>query len=200
MKLILVRHGETDWNKAQRFQGQANMALNKTGRRQAAALAAALRQAEVNAILASDLQRAQETAHPIAAVFGLPVQLEPRVREMAFGAWEGLSYSQIQQQFPDGLAAWQEDALHVSPPGGETLMQVTERVQAALSDLADTYRDRTVVLVTHGGPLRLLLCLALGLAPQAHWRFALDLASLSELQLYDEDVMLTRLNDTHHLK
>lgn len=199
MKLILVRHGETDWNREQRFQGQANQGLNVTGHRQAAALAEGLRAAAADVVVASDLRRAQETAYPIASVFGLSVQLESRVREVAFGAWEGLTYSDVQQQFPGGLSAWQKDALHVAPPRGETLMQVNERVQAALSNLTDQYRHQTVVLITHGGPIRLLLCLVLGLAPQAHWRFALDLASLSVLQLYDEDVMLTSLNDTHHL-
>jgi broad specificity phosphatase PhoE len=150
-------------------------------------------------LYASDLQRAWETARPIAAPHALQVHAEPRLREMAFGRWEGLTYAEIQRQDAQSLAAWGRDQLHSAPPGGETLLQMTERVRAAYTDVLVAGEDKTVGLVAHGGPLQLLLCLTLGLPPQAYWQFAVSPASLSELCVYDQGAVLTRLNDTHHL-
>lgn len=200
MKLVLVRHGETVWNAAGCFQGQTDVPLSMTGRRQAAAVVRALGTETVHAVYASDLQRTKETARMIAVPLNLTVQLEPRLREMAFGSWEGLTYAEIQHHDPETLASWQRDPLHVAPPGGETLLQVTDRVRTVLHDIGAVCREQTVVLVAHGGPIRILLCLALGLPPQAHWQFAIHPSSLSELQVYDQGAILTRLNDIHHLR
>jgi alpha-ribazole phosphatase len=200
MRLLLVRHGETDWNAAKRFQGQADIPLNLTGQRQAAAVARVLRRDTVQVIIASDLLRAQETARVIAAPLQLIVNPDSRWREMAFGDWEGLTYDVLQHRHPKWLAAWYDDPLQVAPPNGETLTHVVNRVRAAWHDLRATYVNQTAVLVAHGGPLRLLLCLALGLPPEAHWRFAVDPASLSELLVYGQDATLIRLNDTAHMR
>jgi probable phosphoglycerate mutase len=118
---------------------------------------------------------------------------------MAFGHWEGLTYAEIQQREAQSLAAWERDQLHSAPPGGETLLQMAARVRAAYVDMLVAGQDTTVGLVAHGGPLQLLLCLALGLPPQAYWQFAVSPASLSELCVYEQGAILTRLNDTHHL-
>jgi probable phosphoglycerate mutase len=150
-------------------------------------------------LYASDLQRAWETARAIAAPHALQVHAEPRLREMAFGRWEGLTYTEMQQQDAQSLTAWERDPLHSAPPGGETLLQMTQRVSAAYIDILAASQDKTVGLVAHGGPLQLLLCLALGLPPQAYWQFAVSPASLSELCVYKQGAILTRLNDTHHL-
>jgi broad specificity phosphatase PhoE len=150
-------------------------------------------------LYASDLQRARETAGAIAEPRALPVHAEPRLREMAFGRWEALTYAEIQQQEAQRLAAWERDQLHSAPPGGETLLHMTERVRAAYSDMLVAGQDKTIGLVAHGGPLQLLLCLALGLPPQAYWQFAVAPASLSELCVYERGAILTCLNDTHHL-
>jgi alpha-ribazole phosphatase len=199
MKLLLVRHGQTDWNLAGRFQGQSDTRLNRTGQRQAAAVSQVLRLEAIQAVYASDLQRARETARCIAAGLRLTVQLEPRLREMAFGQWEGLTYAEIQQRQPEALVAWQKAPQRRAPPHGETLAQVADRVRQALKKMVKAHTEETIVLVAHGGPLRILLCLALGLPPQAYWQFAMQPGSLSELHMYDEGAILTRLNDTHHL-
>jgi len=200
MRLILVRHGETDWNTARRFQGQADIPLNLTGQCQAAAVARVLQHDAVQAIIASDLMRAQETARVIAAPLQLTVHPDSRWREMAFGDWEGLTYNVLQQRHPERLAAWHDDPLQVAPPNGETLTHAADRVRAAWHDLRATYADQTAVLVAHGGPLRILLCLALGLPPEAHWQFAIDPASLSELSVYGQGATLMRLNDTARMR
>lgn len=199
MRLLLIRHAETPWNAEGRFQGHTDIPLSPNGQRQAAALARVMVTETVHTLYASDLQRTLQTAQTLAKTLGLPVQQEPRLREMSFGAWEGLTLSEIQQQDAELLAARQVDPMRVTPPGGETLVQVTDRVRGTLHELLSTYRERTVVLVAHGGSLRVLLCLALGLSASKYRRFALDHTSLSELYFTEHGPVLTRLNDTHHL-
>jgi alpha-ribazole phosphatase len=198
-RLILARHGETPWNAWRRLQGLSDTPLSGAGRLQALALARRLAGEGVDEVYASDLRRAWETATTIAAPHHLPVRPDPRLREIAFGAWEGLTYNEIQQQDPQTLAAWQADPMDVAPPGGETLTDVVARVGAALEQIVTTHRGQIVLLVAHGGSLQVLLCLALGLAPPACCRFPLALGSLSELHLDGEAAILRRLNDTHHL-
>jgi alpha-ribazole phosphatase len=199
VRLLLIRHAATAWTVQGRFQGQTDVPLSPHGRRQATALARRLKAETLHMLYASDLQRAWETARTIAAPHALSAHAEPRLREMAFGRWEGLTYAELQQQEAEPLAAWQRDQLHSAPPGGETLLQMSQRVKAAYADMLVAGQEKTVGVVAHGGPLQLLLCLALGLPPQAYWQFTVALASLSELWVYEQGAILTRLNDTHHL-
>ena len=199
MRLLLVRHGETTWNAEGRFQGQSDVPLSPHGQWQAAALARVIAAESVQALYSSDLRRAWDTAVILAESLRLPVQQEPRLREMAFGCWEGFTYAELQQDDAARLVAWQDDPMQTAPPGGETLAQVTDRVNAVLTAMASVPQDHTVALVAHGGPLRVLLCLALGLSSRSYWQFMLAPASCSELQLSERGAVLTRLNDTHHL-
>lgn len=194
MRLILVRHGETDWNTQRRYQGWSDSPLNDVGVRQADLLSARLAGEQVGAVYTSDLQRAMQTAQAIAMQHALPAIADPRLREMSFGGWEGLTYEEIRARWPDEMDAWLCDPLHIAPPGGETLVQVADRVRGALDDIVGKGADQAIVLVSHGGPLRVLLCLALGFAVQAHWRFRVDVASVSELSIYDGEATLVRLN------
>lgn len=198
-RLILARHGQTAYSEQARYQGQTDLPLSDRGREQAARLAKRLAQQEIHAVCASDLRRARETAMLVAAPHGLPVHADPRLREMSFGEWEGLTYEEIETRYPQALAAWEADPLNEAPPGGETLAQVVTRVQAVLDEFVHTGTEQVVLLVSHGGPLRVLLCLALGVPPQAHWRFGLDAASISQLWLSDGGAVLTCMNDTAHL-
>jgi alpha-ribazole phosphatase len=198
VRLLLIRHAATAWTAQGRFQGQTDIPLSAHGWRQVTALVQRLRAETLHMLYASDLQRAWETARAIAAPHALHVHAEPRLREMAFGRWEGLTYAEMQEQDAQSLAAWERDPLHSAPPGGETLQHMTWRVKAAYSYILAAGQDKTVGLVAHGGPLQLLLCLALGLSPQAYWQFAVSPASLSELCVYEQGAILTRLNDTHH--
>ena len=199
VRLLLIRHAATAWTAQGRFQGQSDIPLSAHGWRQVTALAQRLMAETLHMLYASDLQRAWETAQAIAAPHALPVHAEPRLREMAFGYWEGLTYAEIQQKDAQNLAAWERDQLHRAPPGGETLLHMTERIRATYVGMLAAGQDKTVGLVAHGGPLQLLLCLALGLPPLAYWQFAVSPASLSELCVYEQGAILTRLNDTHHL-
>jgi probable phosphoglycerate mutase len=199
VRLLLIRHAATAWTVQGCFQGQTDVPLSCHGRRQAAALAQRLGSETLHRLYASDLQRAWETAQAIAAPHALHVHAESGWREMAFGRWEGLTYAEVQQRDAQNLAAWERDQLHNAPPGGETLLHMTERVRAAYVSMLAASQDKTVGLVAHGGTLQLLLCLALGLPPLAYWQFAVSPASLSELWVYEQGAILTRLNDTHHL-
>lgn len=199
IRLILVRHGETAWNAEKRYQGQTDVPLNETGQQQAAALGQRLAEEEIHAIYASDLQRAWETATVVAEPHGLPAHSEPRLREIDFGVWDGLTHAEIEQRYPQALAAWRANPLSVAPPEGENMGQVATRVRAALEDIASAHQEQTVLLAAHGGTLQVLLCLTLGLAPRARWQFRTSVASLSELRLYEDGAVLTRLNDSSHL-
>lgn len=199
MRLFLIRHGETVWNAEGRFQGQTDVPLSPRGEQQAAALARIMVDESVQLLYASDLQRAWNTALILAESLGVLPCKEARLRELAFGRWEGLTYAELQQRDAALLAAWQADPSRTAPPGGETLPQITERVNAALTAMLATAEDCTVAVVAHSGPLRVLLCLALGFDVRSYWRFVLAPASLSELRVTDVGAVLTRLNDTHHL-
>lgn len=199
MRLILVRHGETTWNAQQRYQGATDVPLSAQGQLQAQRLAARLAVEAVDLIYSSDLKRASQTAAEMAVRHGLQVVTEPRLREMSFGVWEGLTHSEIRERHAQAFARWEDDPLETAPPGGESLVQLATRVGGLLDDLNGLGDTGTVLLVSHGGPLRVLLCLALGLEPGAHWRFRLDPGSISKLHLYSEGAIVTLLNDRYHL-
>jgi alpha-ribazole phosphatase len=194
-RLLLVRHGLTDWNSAQRFQGQCDIPLNAEGLRQAAALGERLACEPLQAIYASDLQRAQATAAAIATHHTCPLVVEARLREISFGDWEGLTYTEIGICDPARLAAWEANILENAPPGGETLNQLAGRVQAVLDELLLAHEGETLLLVAHGGPLQVLLCLALGLPPEKYWQFHLSPGSLSEIAIYPQGGIVNMLNE-----
>jgi alpha-ribazole phosphatase len=201
-RILLVPHAETAWNSQGRYQGQTDVPLSAVGQRQAALLGKRLAREQIAAIRASDLRRAWDTAAAIGRPHRLSIQPEPRLREMHFGAWEGLTYEEIRQAHPQALAVWEADPLHAGSPGGETLADLAARLRSLLGCLTreDEAAGGAVLLVGHRGSLRVLLCLALGLVPQAHWQFRLELASVSELEIHNGSAVLARLNDDHHLR
>ena len=202
MKLLLIRHGQTDWNIARRFQGHSNVPLNEFGRKQAAALADRLSTQHVDAVYSSDLERTFETAKIIAHLSGCKPDLhsDQRLREINFGDWEGLSYNEIKERYPNALAEQENDIYKNAPPNGETLEQLCVRVQSIMDGLYAKHKDQTVIIVAHGGVLQILLCLVLKLNPIMYWQFHLSTASLSEIAFYPDGAILNLLNDTCHLE
>jgi alpha-ribazole phosphatase len=201
MRLLLARHAPTDWNSEGRYQGQRDIELGPRGRRLAGLLARRLAAERIDHVHCSDLRRAHETASIVSEKRGLSVVADARLRELCFGAWEGLSHDEIRRRYPQELAAWEADPLRVAPAGGETLAQLAERVGAFLADRTrDAGPDRTVLVVGHRGSLQVLLCLALGLPVEFRWKFWIAPASLSELRLDAGVGVLNFLNDTHHLQ
>lgn len=167
--LILIRHGETDWNVAGRWQGQADVPLNERGHRQAQALAERLAGTALAAIYASDLLRARETAAALAQVTGLPVLLDPRLREIHQGACQGLSIAEIRARFSAWLQARDADPLRVGAPGGELPVVAQQRVVAALDEIAARHPQETVAVVAHGFVLALALLHYWQRPPQEVW-------------------------------
>ncbi len=197
MNLLLIRHGQTNWNLEQRFQGQSDIPLNETGRNQAHALADRLSAEPFEAVYSSDLQRATETANIITQISGCKPDL--RLREVNFGDWEGLTYDEIKAKHPDTLADWEADIFKNAPPHGETLEGLSVRVQSMLDELREKHEDQNILIVAHGGVLQTLICLALKLPSTMYWQFHLSTASLSEVAFYPAGAILNSLNDTSHL-
>jgi len=198
-RLLLLRHGRTAWNAQGRYQGQTDVPLNPAGRRQARRLADRLQSEAIDALYASDLQRAWQTAEAVVRAHGLSVEPEPRLREISFGAWEGKTHDEIEAQDAQALHQWYDDPVRTAPPGGETLKAVVQRVQEAYEDLLKHHAEETVALVAHGGTLRVLLCIALEVDPANYWQFNFDEASCSQIDIYDQGAILNVLNDTSHL-
>jgi 2,3-bisphosphoglycerate-dependent phosphoglycerate mutase len=156
-RLILIRHGETDWNTEGRWQGQVDVPLNATGRRQAQRMARSLKSAAIMAIYSSDLQRARQTAQVLADSTGLPLHLDSRLREIHQGEWQGLLFSEIQARYTQAYQDRQRDPLNFSPPGGEAVAQVRERVVAAIREIVRQHPDEAVAIVLHGFVLAVLI-------------------------------------------
>lgn len=156
-EILLIRHGETDWNVEKRLQGHYDVALNAEGVRQAAALGRVLRDETLDAIFSSDLQRARDTAQAIAALRGMTVQTDPGLRERCFGAFEGLIQSEISERYPADFQAWKQRDLDARYTAGErqaeTLREFSARAFATVARLAGMQGHRRIAVVTHGGVL-----------------------------------------------
>lgn len=148
-QLLLARHGETDWNLDRRVQGHTDVPLNETGISQARALAVGLAAEPLVAVFSSDLVRASDTAAAVAALHGLPVTVDPNLREKNFGSWEGLTDTEIGERFPEAKRGFWGD--------GETTEAVAERAVAAVERIRLRYPEGLLLIVSHGGPLRALL-------------------------------------------
>ena len=200
MKLFLTRHGQTDWNIAGRYQGQSDTPLNETGLRQAEQIAKRLSSETIHAIYSSDLSRAANTAQTIADFHSLEVKKDSRWRELSFGDWEGLTYQEMSARSPNLFEAWMKDPLTISTPNGETLAQLAERVKAAFDEIKEEHADQTVLVVAHSGSLQSLLAVTLGVDLNRYWQFRISQASLSEMNVYEDSVVLNLLNDISHFQ
>jgi probable phosphoglycerate mutase len=162
--IYLVRHGETDWNVLGRLQGQGIIPLNPLGQRQAEKVAARLAQEPVTALYSSDSVRTMQTAAPIARATGLDIRTEPRLRERDVGLYQGHTWAEVEAVDPDGVGQWRSDPLGFRPPGGENRQAVTERARAALDDIAAAHPGERVVVVSHGGPITMIMMTIRGTA------------------------------------
>ena len=198
LHLMLVRHGETDWNVQRRYQGQTDVPLSDVGRRQAELTAERLAEQNIDAIYASDLKRAWETAQIIADKNGLKVSPEPCLRELKFGVLEGLTFDEAESRYPEMIAAWLEDYSN-TPEGAETINSFNTRIASLVDDLKQNHAEQVVLLVGHGGSLSEMLRVVLGLSREKRWYLEMGNASLSEVSIDENYVALKRLNDTCHL-
>ncbi|QSI48749.1 bifunctional RNase H/acid phosphatase [Thermobispora bispora] len=198
--LLLIRHGETPFSVEKRFSGVGDPALTPNGVAQAEALARRLAGEQVDAIVSSPLKRARQTAEAIAARTGLTVEVEEDLRETDFGAWEGLTFAEVRQGWPDLLTAWLRDP-EAAPPGGESFAATARRVERARRRIIEAHPGRRVAVVSHVTPIKLLVSAALNAPFDAIHRMHLDLACLSVIDHYADGPAVVRLlNDTGHLR
>ena len=198
-RLIAIRHGETAWNVDTRIQGHLDIPLNDTGLWQARQVARALAGEPLNAIYASDLQRAHTTARAIAETTGAALVPEPGLRERSFGALEGRTFAEIEAELPEQARRWRQRDPHFAPEGGETLVQLRERIAATTHRLAAQHTGGLVVLVAHGGVLDVLYRLATGQDLQAPRTWQLANAAINRLLWTPEGLTLVGWADTQHL-
>lgn len=198
-RLIAVRHGETAWNVDTRIQGQLDIGLNATGLWQAQRVGQALADEDIGAIYASDLSRAWQTALEIARPHGLAVQPEPRLRERAFGRFEGMSFAEIEATLPEQARRWRERDPEFEPEGGESLLVFRDRVTQVAAELAARHPGQLVALVAHGGVMDVLYRAATRQELQAPRTWQLGNAAINRMLWTPEGFSLVGWSDTAHL-
>jgi probable phosphoglycerate mutase len=199
-RLILVRHGETEWNASGRIQGQSDTPLNAVGRVQAQRAAQRLVREPITALYASDLVRAFETATIIGQELGLSVVTSPHLRERRYGVWEGLTAIEIQARYPEEFAEWRTRSAHFAPPGGETGEELLTRALTELQAIARRHIGALVVVVTHGGFCYVTLHHILGSVNGDRREFTFGNASIHTLEVTGERWSVTSMNETAHLQ
>ena len=198
-RLLLVRHGTTDFNTGRRFMGQSDIELSDEGYRQAEKLRDYLAREKIDAAYSSDLRRALVTAEVICQERGLEIVTCPELRECDYGECEGLTFGEIGSSYPEVAARCINFTLDLEFPGGECYRDFFERTGRFLERL-DSYKpEKTVLVVAHDGVLKALLCTMLGIDGSHWWQLRLDTASLSIMETHPRGARLTRLNDVCHL-
>ena len=183
--LLLIRHGQTDWNLEGKYTGQADIPLNETGRAQAYEAAELVRHQPVDAIISSDLMRALETAAIVAgkSESGVNIQTDSRLREINQGVWEGMHFDDIKNRYGAELAAREAQPLDFAAPKGETVGEVRERVLAAIQDICDQHPAGLVVIVAHGLVLAIVRCWLMEYAINDVWSFIPPNAKVLEMKV-----------------
>lgn len=200
MKLLLIRHGQTAWNREQVFRGGTDIGLDETGREQARLLAERLKLSGVARIYSGPLSRARQTAQAIADACGREVSVDPGLDDMRFGLWEGMAHTEVAEKHPDEYQVWRTEPWKVRIPGGSTLDEVGDRAWSALQALTMESGERdVVVVVTHRVVLKLLALRMLGLGPEGFWKVKLSPCSLSVFEWDGDGFVMQSFNDTCHL-
>jgi alpha-ribazole phosphatase len=198
-RILLVRHGETDANSAQRYWGKTDVGLGPVGIRQAEQVRDRLATEKIDYVYSSCMKRAMLTARTIASIQGLEVTSCAELREIDFGRIEGLNFEEVHQQFPDVAKMWIDRNPGLCYPEGESVTQMDARVSQFRVRLVQHKPEDTVLVVAHSGVLRTLTCQLLGLEMRNRWNLRLDLASLSIIETFEDIAILSLMNDTSHL-
>ena len=199
-RVIFVRHGQTDWNKQKKYQGHSDIPLNETGLQQARLVAQRLAGENISAIYSSDLVRAVQTAEFIASQHSLHISIMPELREINFGLWEGLTYKEIMAKWPEILSAIYSGPGSALIPEGESFYDVQKRTIVGLAKCIASHHEETIVIVSHGGTMRVLLCDALGLAIEKMWSLRQDSTAINIVEYFRATKVVCLVNDTCHLR
>jgi len=203
MKIVLVRHGQTEWNKKDLFRGRVDIPLDETGLQQAVRVGQRLAPLglHIEAMYSSPLQRAMQTAEAIANKLGVhPVKSLNDFIEFDYGQWEGHSPDEIRKKYPQEYRYWIHDPDQLKIPGGETLQQVKERVKRGLDVVMQESKDKNMVIVAHKAINKIIIGLLLGLQENDSWEMEQDLACINIFEIIEGKVRTDLLNDIIHLK
>jgi len=197
-KLILIRHSETDYNLESRYCGYSNLPLNNKGIWQAQRLSVRLKDIKIDRVYSSDLKRAYQTAEIIFK--NNSIERMADFREMNFGIFEGLKYEDIIKKHPKLYRNWINDPMKIKIPNGEGLKDLSKRVKERLSSILSKYEDKTLALVTHGGPIRIILCDVLKYNLKMFWQMEQEVGALNIID-YDKGFSpdIIKMNDISHL-
>jgi broad specificity phosphatase PhoE len=195
--LLLIRHGETEWNSSRRYQGHTDVHLNDHGRWQAQQTADRLASAKIDAIYSSDLTRSRECADAIAMKHNLAVTVWPELRERCFGTGEGMTREEAKQC--EWWIETEESDGFLSAPGGENRGEFRARIVACVARIAEQHPGQTVAIVTHGGPIGQIVCDILGAPANVRTRLRVDNCSLSLVSIEPERRLVLMLNDVSHI-
>jgi probable phosphoglycerate mutase len=198
-RIIAVRHGETAWNVDTRIQGHLDIPLNETGQWQAQQLAQALASEPIDAIYASDLQRAYATAQAVADATGAPITPETGLRERSFGHFQGRTFAEIEAEMPEDARRWRKRDPEYVPEGGESLVMLRERIERTVFALAEKHPGEQVLMVAHGGVLDVLYRMATRQEIQAPRTWQLSNAAINRLLWTPDGLTLVGWADTRHL-
>ena len=200
-EIIIIRHGETEWNKTGRFQGHSDVPLSAEGRAQAAALGKNLVVDHVDAIYASDLTRAMETAAPLAQRFGLEVISDPLLRELNFGSWEGRNFNDVNAENPDAMKTFYNDPERVNIPDSEPFPEFQQRVAGRVREIVAQERGKRIVIVSHGASIRILFADILSMPIRSIWHVSQLNTAVNKIRFEDDGfAVVTLMNDTSHLR
>ncbi|OCL26147.1 alpha-ribazole phosphatase [Orenia metallireducens] len=200
-KIILVRHGETEWNRQLRFQGSQDISLNDKGIEQAEKLAQRLSYEEIDVVYASDLGRAYQTAKAVAKEHNLEVHKLSELQEINFGQWEGLTYNQIQEEYQAEWVMWEENPALNGAPEGESLKDVQERSVKGLEEILSGHSGNTILIVSHGGVIKVLISTLFGIPLAKAWQLMQSNTAVNIINYYEENkVTLELFNCIRHLE
>jgi broad specificity phosphatase PhoE len=199
-RFILVRHGQTAWNKEQRFRGLKDVPLSEQGLKEAEMVADALAREKVDRIYASPLSRAVQTLTPLAARLHLSVLPLDNVIDMNFGEWEGLAVEEAKQKYPDLFKLWTDSPEQITFPGGESLAQVQARAMRGVSRLALEFPDCLIAVCSHRVVCKLIMLGLLGVRPDKFWAIRQDTACINRFDYTPPQAVVHTLNETFHLQ
>ena len=200
-RIILVRHGETEWNRVEHFRGRADVPLNENGVVQAKRMGQRVAgQWRPVAIYSSPLKRAVKTAEAVAWHFGLSVQVHPGLIDIDYGQLQGLTPGEARERWPDVIDAWYNAPHTACIPGGETLDELRGRAERTLDDLVARHEGQTILLVGHTVINRIILLSVLGLGNDHFWRLRQDTCAINVFEVEKGVFTLVSLNDTYHLR
>lgn len=198
-RLIIVRHGRTEWNREERFRGRADLELDEVGREQAKATAKRVEEWPVDAIYSSPLLRTRETAESLATLIGLNVNALPGIIDIDYGQFQGLSLEEAEAKYGEMYQQWWNSPHQVTFPGGESLKEVQDRAMAALYTLVEKHKKETIALVSHKVVCQVMVLSLLGLELSHFWSIVQDVCAVNCFEFRGGTASALLINDTCHL-